>query len=135
MGALGLSRRSHPCVPFIDIVQRSVLLDLTGLQCDLCDVETWILSDSNGIKLGGVESSCYASKCAGQCSVSRCFPRDPDTSSGTGAQNPHEVPTRLADHGIENRRRNFIHAGPMIANGRPQRIQTLWQNAPFAQKN
>jgi hypothetical protein len=32
------------------------------------------------------------------------------------------VPTRLADHGIENRCRNFIHAGPMIADGLPERV-------------
>jgi hypothetical protein len=122
-------------MPFVDLVQRSVFLDLAGLQSDLCDVETWIFCDAHGIKLRGIESARYASQCARQGSIGRRFRRNPETPSDAGSQDPHEVPTRLTNHRVENRSKDFFHARPVIADGFPEGIQTGRQDALFAQEN
>jgi hypothetical protein len=116
-------------------VQRRVLLDLAGLQCDLRDVEAGILRDLNRLQLGGVESPRDSLKRARQSSIGRVFLRQPKPPSRTGALHPHEMPSCLANHPIENRCRHLLHERPVIANGLPERLQTIRKHAPIAQEN
>jgi len=130
-----LAHGKHRWTTFVDVIQRSVFLNLAGLQCDVCDAESWVLCDANGIELRGIESTCYASQRANQCSMGRRILSYPKTSTRRGTQDPHEVPTRLANHGIEDRRRDLFHAHPTVADGLPERIQTLRQDALVAQED
>ena len=132
--ALGLSRGNRLRMPLVGNVQRSVLLDMAGLQCDFCDVEAWILRDLNRIKLGGVESPRDSLQRTRQSSLGRLFRRQPQASS-RAALHPHKVPARLADHCIENRRRDLFHKRPVVAEVLPERIQTIRKDAPLAQEN
>ncbi len=45
------------------------------------------------------------------------------------------MPTRLANHRVENRLEDFLHPHPVIADGLPERIQMVRENARFAQEN
>ncbi len=45
------------------------------------------------------------------------------------------MPTRLANHRVENWLEDFFHSHPVIADGGPQRIQTIRQDAILAQEN
>ncbi|MGB6690846.1 MAG: hypothetical protein WBE76_23680 [Terracidiphilus sp.] len=116
-------------------VERSLLLDLARLQCDVCNVETWIFRDLNEFKLRAVESSSDSPKRTRQSSLGRLFLRSPQALSGAGTLYAHEVPARLADHGVENRRKDRLHKRPIVPDSRLQRIQAIRQDAPLAEKN
>ena len=56
-------------------------------------------------------------------------------SSGTRTRHPHGVPARLANHRIENRRRDLFHKLPIVAEGFRDRVQTARQDTPFTQED
>jgi hypothetical protein len=122
-------------MPHIGNVERSVFLNPARLQCDRCDMEPWVSSDANGIELRGVTSLRDSCKCARQTIPGRRFLGLSKASSRAGTLNPHEVPARMADHGIENRRRNLLYKRPFVAYRFPERIQPIGQDAPLAQEN
>ena len=103
-------------------VQRGVSLNLEGLYGDIRDVESRVLCDLNRIKLRGVESLRYSFERMGQGSAGRRFFRQPKASSGTGLLQPHEMPASLADHGVENERRDLFNNRPIFADGLPARV-------------
>lgn len=89
----------------------------------------------NDFELCGVESSSDSPKRTRQCPLGRLFLRSPNTSSETGIPHPHEVPARLTDHRVENRREDRFYKRPAVPDGFEERIQAFWQGAPLAEKN
>jgi hypothetical protein len=81
----------------IERIQRSVLLDLARLQCNIRDVEALILRIQKGIEFRSVESPRDPRMRTRQSSTGSILPRKPNPSSRTRATHPHEVPSRLAD--------------------------------------
>jgi len=122
-------------MPHIGNVERSVFLDPARLQRDSCDMEPQVFSNENGIELRCVTSLRDSRECARQTFPGRRFLGRSKTSSRAGTLNPHEVPARMADHGIENRRRNLLYKRPFVAYRFPERIQPIGQDAPLAQEN
>jgi len=116
-------------------VQRGELLDMPGLQSDVRDMESRILCDLNGIKLGGVESPRNSPKRTFQSSMGRVFLGEPKTSSRAGTMHQHDVPSLLVNLLIENRRRHLFLKRPVVAEGFPEWPQTIWQDASPAQED
>lgn len=132
---VALSKRHCEAMPFICNFQPCVLLDLAWLQCDVGGVQAGKSSGLNVNQLGGVESSPHSLQCARQSSPGGGFPRHPKALSAAGAVHPQKVPAHLANHGVENRRRDLFHEVPVIAAGLPERIQTVRKDALPAQEN
>ena len=70
-----------------------------------------------------------------QGSTGRIFLGGPEAPSGTGAIDPHKVPSRLTNDGIEDRCGDLLDHRPVIANRLLERLQMIGQNAIFAQEN
>ena len=70
-----------------------------------------------------------------QGSTSRIFLGGPEAPSGTCAIDPHKVPSRLTNDGIEDRCGDLLDHCPVIANRLLERLQMIGQNAIFAQEN
>ena len=133
--ATSLARGHCPLRYLCGDLKQSLLLDLAGLQCDFGDVKAEILPHFNSVKLCAVESPQDSFQRAHRSSMGRLFVRRSHASSATGALDPHEVPTRLADHGIENRCGDLSYKVPVVAYRFHHRLQTTRQDAPAAQKN
>jgi hypothetical protein len=65
----------------------------------------------------------------------RTFLRQPQAFSGAGTVHPQEVPALLANHCVENRRRDLFYARPVFASRLREGIQRFRKNALFAQEN
>lgn len=122
-------------MPFESKLQRSVLLDLAWMQGNIHDEKTLIFQDLNGIKLGGVELARDRVQRTRDSAMRRVFRRRPKASSGARTRHPYGVPASVANHRIENRRRDLFYQHPAAAEGHPDRIQTIGQNAPLTQEN
>lgn len=99
------------------IVQRGVLLNLDGLNCDVRDLKSRILSDLNTIKLRRVEAPRYSIERACQSPAGRCFLCQSEAQSGTAPLEPHEMPASLSDYCVKYERRDLFNNGPFIADG------------------
>ena len=108
------------------------MLNFTGFDCDLCDVEARILRGPNGDKLRGVISPGDSVQRTLQGSLGGSFRRPPETSSGAGAEHPYEVPVPLANQGIEVLRSGLADKSPAFAAGLKPRVQTIRKDAPLA---
>lgn len=122
-------------MPFCGNFQRSELLDLARLQSDRSDVKARVSRDFDGDKLGGIVLLRQMPEGARQCSLGCvCFSYS-KAFSAIGAKHAQEVPAHAANHGIKNRCGDLCHKRPVFGNSIPDRIQTLRQNAPLAQKD
>jgi hypothetical protein len=99
------------------------------------DAKTWILRDLNGIKLGGIELARNRSQRTHHSAAGRVFRRQPKASSGARTRHPHGVPSSVANHRIEDRRRNLVYQHPAVAEGHSDRIQAVGQDAAITQEN
>jgi len=99
-----------------------VPLNLERLYSDIRDLKSRVLCDLKKIKLCGIELLRYSFERARQGSADRSFFRQPNAPSGTGILQPHEMPASLADHGVENERRNLFNNGPICADGLQARV-------------
>ena len=70
-----------------------------------------------------------------QGSAGRILLRGPKASSDTGAIDPHKMPSRLTNDGIEDRCRDLLNHRPVIANRLLKRLQMIRKNAILAQEN
>ncbi len=122
-------------MPVFRNFQPRVLLDRAGLQCEVGGVEAENLFGPNGNQLGGVESPRHSPQGTRQRSPGRILFRQPKASSRAGAGHPLEVPAHLANHRVENRRRDLFHKRPVFANRLREGIQTIRQDAVRAQEN
>lgn len=115
--------------------QRSELLDLTGLQCGASDVEAGILHSLNGNKFSGVVLPRHSLQASRQRSSYRTFLGQPKASSAIGAKHAQEVPAHLANHRIQDRRRDLFHKLPVVSDGLREGIQTIREDAVLAQED
>lgn len=116
-------------------VEPRMLLDEAGLDCNHGNVQTQAPVHPDRNKLGGVEFPWHSCQGTRQRSLDRSFLRGPKARSGAGAVDPHEVPAHLANHGVENRRRDLFHQRPVFANRLRERIHAFRQGALPAQEN
>lgn len=116
-------------------IQRGILLNLTGLQCDPCNVEACNLRGLNVYKLSGVETPRDPLQRARQSICSGGFLRMPQASSRAGAVAPGEVPAPLTNHRIEVRRCDLIGKRPVFAAGLPQWIHAIRKDTLVAQED
>jgi hypothetical protein len=112
-----------------------VLLDLARLQGDLGHVKARIFPGLNGNQLGGIESSGHGPQGAGQRSLDCTFFCQSKTFSGAEVVNRHEVPTLLANHGLEDRSSDFFYPRPVFTDRLRKGIQRLRKNALLAQED
>ena len=63
------------------------------------------------------------------------FPREAKAFAGKGILDPHEVPSSLANHGVENMRRVFFNPRPAAARISTQRVEPAGKRTSVAQKN
>ncbi len=125
-------------MPVSDIgraIQRGLFLNLPRLQRDGCDIETEVHGHLHRIEFGGIEPPRDSFERTTQRVGSRAGAGTAKAPTGAGIRNPHEVPSGLADHGIEHQRRKILDPGPVAAHGLPQRIQTVGKHTAVAQKN
>ena len=108
------------------------MLELAGPDVDLRNVEAGILCYSNRIQFGSVESLGNSLERMGQSSGGYALPSFPEASSGTGTMDPNKVPSRLANHRIEDWRSEIFDNRPVSANGLLERIKSIWEDAALA---
>jgi hypothetical protein len=131
----GLSRRDNHSMPVCGNLQRSELLDVTGLHYDDCNVDAKESLSLNGNKLGGVVFFRHAIQSARQRSLRSICLRRPKTSSAVGAHHAQKVPAHSANHRIQNRRSDVFDDSPVFVDNFPDGIQAIRQGAIFPQKN
>lgn len=69
----------------------------------------------------------------GQSTGCGTLARTPKASADTGVLNPHEVPSGLANHGIEDRRIEIFYQCPVSAYGLQDWVQAIRQFTSLAQ--
>jgi hypothetical protein len=99
-----LSRGNDHPLPIRSNLERSELLDLAGLQCNVRDVKAWKFPSLKGNKLDGIVLPRQMIEGTLQRSLCRICLRDPKAFSGVRAVHRQEVPAHPANHGVENRR-------------------------------
>ena len=119
----------------IRAIRQGLFLDLPGLECNGCDVEAKVFRELNRIEFGRVESPSDSLKRTRQRIGCGAVARGAEAPADTGIGNPHEAPSSLADHGVENLRREILNPGPVRANRLLQRIQPVGKDTSLAKKN
>lgn len=130
-----LSRANGLQLSSVSKLRRRVLLNLARMQCDVRDAKAGILRYLNDIKLRGVEFMWNRTQSARQSAMGRVFRCQAKPSSGARSRHPYGVPAGLANHRVEDLRRDQLHKRPVFAEGFPDRIHAVRQYAPVAQKN
>ena len=115
-------------------VQSRVLLNVEGLHDDDSNLKPRILCDLYRIKLRCIECPRHAIEGAEQSSANCRLHRQPDSSSATGALQPHEMPAGTANQTVENERRELFNHGPFCIEELLARTQPIWQNATTSQE-
>ena len=111
-----------------------MLLNLTGLDRDPCNVKAWIFCDLNEVEFRGVALTHDHPKRSRQRSIRCIVSRDAQASSRARAIHTDIVPSGISNHRIEHGRSEFLNMSPAAAERLPKRIQITRQNATIAQE-
>lgn len=127
-----IADRPESASNLVAAVQGSLLLNLAWLQRDRCHMEAWIIGYLHRIEFRCIEPPCDSIERMGQCASRRTF-TGAAKASDTGILNPHEVPSGLANHGIEDRSREILDKHPVRADRLLERVQAIRQFTSLAQ--
>ena len=122
-------------MPLVSKFRRCVLLNLARMQCDAGDAKARILRDLDGIEFGGVELTRNRVQSTCHSAVDRVFRYQPEAPLGARTWHVHGMPAGLANHRIENMRRDLFHKHPFFAEGLSERVQARGQRASSTQEN
>jgi len=132
--AMGSPCLRHLSAALAGMIQRSIVLDLAGLQRDRCDVEAEILSHPCSFKFGRVEMPRNSFERMGQSSIgcaSRCSSK---ALPRIRAKHPHKMPASMTDHRIKGRRLDLSNLCPVVANGFLRHTELIWEATSATQE-
>jgi hypothetical protein len=117
----------------IGAAQGSLLLNLAWLQRDRCHMEAWIFGYLHRIKFCCIEPPRDSIERVGECASRRTFTGAAKASADARILNPHEVPSGLANHGIEDWSRDILDMHPVCVHRFLKRVETVRQFTSLAQ--
>lgn len=112
-----------------------MFLNLPRLYDDSRDMEPEKPGHQHRLQLSGIEPPRDSIECVGQRAVGCDLLAAAEALTGTGGRYPHEVPTSLANHGVEDRSLKIVKNHPVSTDRLLGRVQLVWQDASIAEEN